>query len=335
MIYNENPRIPVFGILTVSDEGRSFRGNRKNFIDIIRAGQEAGIDVYVVAVSDLNLARRTAVGYRYDFIRKTWSAQTIPMPRVLYNRIPQREDELRPEVKQVIKACLKHPDIRLFNPAFFNKWNLFEWLRKSNITRRYTPTTRRYSDKFLLKRALQKYPLLYLKPERGKAGRGIMKAQYIGANRYPYLLTIQDKKTSRTLKFNSLVAMRKKLKEFIGDEAYIVQQGIELASYKSRPFDLRILVQKNVRGKWSVTGIGARVAGNLSITTHVPRGGSIDDPKRLLTSVFGNEKAKKLMLRVQKTALSIARQIERGSGRRLGGNVDRSRRGQIGKFVVF
>lgn len=317
MVHNDKP-MPIFGILTVADEERQFRGNRNNFIDIIRTGREAGIDVYVVTVSDLNLARRTAVGYRYDFSQKSWQKLIISLPRVLYNRIPQREDELRPEVSQVLKACLKHPDIRLFNPAFFNKWSLFKWLRQSKMTRQYTPSTRKFSDRLKLKEALQKYPLLYLKPEKGKAGRGIMKAQYFRKTRYPYVLTIQDKKSSRTFKFRTLNHMRKKIKEHIGDEDYIVQQGIELASYKDRPFDLRILVQKNIQGKWSITGIGARVAGSLSITTHVPRGGSIDDPKRLLTNVFGPVTAKKILLRVKKAALSIARQIERGSGRRHG-----------------
>ena len=65
MVHNDKS-MPIFGILTVADEERQFRGNRNNFIDIIRTGREAGIDVYVVTVSDLNLARRTAVGYRYD-----------------------------------------------------------------------------------------------------------------------------------------------------------------------------------------------------------------------------------------------------------------------------
>ena len=31
---------PVFGILTMPDEERRFRGNTKNFIDIIRTGEE-------------------------------------------------------------------------------------------------------------------------------------------------------------------------------------------------------------------------------------------------------------------------------------------------------
>ena len=80
---------------------------------------------------------------------------------------------------------------------------------------------------------------------------------------------------------------------------------------------LRALVQKNQRGQWDISGIGARIAGSISITTHVPRGGSIEDPEKLLVGAFGQEEASKLLIKTRNTALMIARQIERGSRRSL------------------
>lgn len=99
---------------------------------------------------------------------------------------------------------------------------------------------------------------------------------------------------------------------------YIVQQGIELVSTNRRPYDLRVLVQKNQKGQWDISGVGARVAGSSSITTHVPRGGSIEDPVKLLEASFGPEGSKRILVRAKNTALLIARQIERGSGYLLG-----------------
>ena len=83
---------------------------------------------------------------------------------------------------------------------------------------------------------------------------------------------------------------------------YIVQQGIALTRYKERAYDLRALVQKTAKGEWSVSGIGARVAGKASITTHVPRGGSIDEPRKLLTHAFGAKEAKNILKRVRTAA---------------------------------
>lgn len=135
MVNVDVPRRHVFGILTMPDETRQFRGNRKNFIDIIRTGQEMGVEVYVITVPDLVLSQPYVAAYRYDAGGKTWSRLQIPKPKVIYNRIPYREDEWLPEVRKTIRACMRHPEIKLFNPFFFNKWTLFEWLRRSRYTR--------------------------------------------------------------------------------------------------------------------------------------------------------------------------------------------------------
>lgn len=91
-----------------------------------------------------------------------------------------------------------------------------------------------------------------------------------------------------------------------------------LAGHHGRPFDLRVLLQKNGRGAWAVTGIGARLAGARSITTHVPRGGSIEDPSSMLEGTFGPEQAEVILKNVSTTALLVARQIERASSSMLG-----------------
>jgi hypothetical protein len=116
----------------------------------------------------------------------------------------------------------------------------------------------------------------------------------------------------------SIDSLWKDIDEHRRAKEYIMQQGITLTTYKRRPYDLRVLVQKNALGAWSVTGIGARVAGKLSITTHVPRGGSIDDPLKLLTLAFGQKEASNIMKRTKRAAIIIAKQIEKSSGHTLG-----------------
>jgi hypothetical protein len=314
----DSKKQPLVGILTMDDEENNFRGNRENFIDIIRAGKELGIDVYVITPKDLNLHHSRIYGYRYDFNQKIWKRQIFPLPQVVYNRIPNRDDELLAEVQQTIKDCMKHPGIQLFNPAFFNKWTLFGWLKKSKATRKHIPYTRKLTPKLDIRKLLLQHSLLYLKPERGKAGKGIMRLkQHIGKS-FPYRLTIQEYKRSQTFRYNTITRLRQRISNYMGEEDYIVQQGIVLASYQQRPFDLRVLVQKNKKGQWAVSGVGARIAGNLSITTHVPRGGTIDEPQKLLSSSFGNLLSKKIMKNTKRTALSIAKQVEKGSGQLLG-----------------
>lgn len=305
---------PVVGILTMPDEHKKFRGNRKNFIDIIDKGKEHGVTVYVVTTDHLRLDRDRVLAYGYEAGQRQWNPQWIPLPDVIYNRIPYREDEQREEVRQLIAACLRDPDVKLFNPYFFNKWELFRWLNRSRITRRLIPMTRKYSRKLKLLPILKRHSLLYLKPQSGKAGNGIMSIRRKLQSKLPYRLTIQETKKSQTFRFSSLPELRRHLNELIGEEDYIVQQGVHLSTVGGRPFDLRVLVQKNRKGQWTLTGIGARLAGESSITTHVPRGGSIEDPRRLLAASFGASASKRIMKRISLTAVSIAKQIERRSG---------------------
>ncbi|MEB3100551.1 YheC/YheD family endospore coat-associated protein [Ferviditalea candida] len=310
---------PVVAILATDDEAKAFRGVRKNFIDLIKAGKKMDLLVYVTTAKNLKLQEKKTIGYLYDAKKKHWNRRWVPFPHVVYNRIPTRKDEMRPEVQHFIEECLQHPDVHIFNPSFFNKWRLIEWLSLSPATKGYIPFTEKFGDQTDLESLLTHYRRLYLKPERGKAGKGIMRISQKKGKTKKYVLSIQEKKSSSNFSFATVADLKSKIREYIGEQPYIIQQGIDLVHNHRRPFDLRVLVQKNLKGSWVITGIGARVAGEASITTHVPRGGSIDDPQKLLVSTFGNgAAAKKILLRVKTAVLAIAQQIERGAGHPLG-----------------
>lgn len=321
LLLRKKQQYPTMAILTYADEKRLFRGNQENFIDLIRTGEEKGVQVYVMTTSDFKLAGKKAVGFSYNFQTKSWKKELLPLPHVIYNRIPYRKFELLPEVQQIMQTCIKHKHIQFFNPAFFNKWTLFEWLNKSKETKEFIPTTQRLTTSEELEKLLQKHPSLYLKPIRGKAGKGIMKVSWLmdKSNRSrQFQLSVQDKTRSHISRYTNVVQLWDQIRDMIGNQDYIMQQGITLSNYKQRPFDLRVLVQKNGQGEWTIAGVGARLAGKMSITTHVPRGGSIDDPVKLLGAGFGTLGTRKILRRIKRSALIIAKQIEKSSGTTLG-----------------
>lgn len=309
---------PVVAILTMHDSIRMFRGNRQNFYEIIKTGQEMGYLVYVVTVRDLKLNSATIRGFVPGPDPHSWEQRLFPLPRVIYNRIPYREDEMKPTVRRKIEACLRHPNLDIYNPYFFNKWQLFGWLNKSRLTQKWAPMTKRLKGFNSLNEMVKRAPYLYLKPEDGKAGQGIMRLKCQKNKPLPYRLQIQNNKDSVTYKTASLDRLWERICREIKGESYLLQQGIELASQHGRPFDLRILVQKTEHGIWSITGIGARMAGAESITTHVPRGGTIEDPEKLLPAIFGIEQTVAILNKVRSAATHIARQIEKGSHLSLG-----------------
>lgn len=310
---------PVVAILTIEDDLQLFRGNRSNFVDLIRTGQTMGIITFVVTVKDLKLHTPRVFGYTYQKEDEAWVRGSFPRPNFVYNRIPQREDERLPRVKRKLAAISKHPGIRLFNRRFFNKWSLFQWLNENRTTKSYIPETKKLTDSAVLGNLLKRHRLLYLKPVRGKAGVGIMTVKVQPEKQLPFRLQIQEEKGSRTYRCATMKRLWDRvIKQYgVQGEPYIAQQGIALAEVNKRPFDLRALIQKNGNGQWELSGIGARVAGDSSITTHVPRGGYIDDPEKLLVSIFGQERTGKVLGKVRKSTITLARQIERSSHSRL------------------
>lgn len=310
---------PAIAILAFEERNR-LRGNKKLFIDLMKTGRKLGTIVYVTTVRDLDLSGKKIVGYVYDENKKTWTSRLFPFPHVIYNRIPYRKYEKRPEVQQAIRACFSDRRLSLFNPFFFDKWKLFEWLSRSEKTRPFLPKTERLLSSENLD-SLFEYgcSMLYVKPIRGKAGNGIMRVDRKKTDTgTEYRIAYVRSGRRETVACASVSELWEILKGKIGRKEYIVQQGIELVQYRNRPFDLRLLVQKNGRGRWAITGIGARVAGKRSITTHVPRGGSIRHPEELLQSLFGVDKTTEMLRNAGKSALAIASRIEKGAGRMLG-----------------
>ncbi|HCF48966.1 MAG TPA: hypothetical protein DER60_01705 [Syntrophomonas sp.] len=67
---------------------------------------------------------------------------------------------------------------------------------------------------------------------------------------------------------------------------YIIQEKIPLAKYRGKQFDMRVLCQKDINGKWIVAGTAVRVAARKSIITSPRSGGSVISWPHALKSVF-------------------------------------------------
>lgn len=300
----------TLAILTTKNKKGKVRGNFDNFKDLSQTGTNMGFQVYVLPIDQLNTRKKQLQGLFYDESKKKWIPSLMPFPHLIYNRIPYRQDEASKEVRAKIIRISKRKNVKLFNPTFFNKWELFKWLSNSAITNKYLPETKRLKSLALLESMLTSHKFLYLKPESGKAGKGIMTVRYEENEILPYALSVQRDKNSSTIRCLTLEKLWAKISKESTSSNYIIQQGIELTRYNGRSYDLRLLIQKNKVGKWEVSGMGARLAGALSITTHVPRGGSIESPVKLLEHSFSEKQAATVIRKCEEAVIQIASQIE-------------------------
>ncbi len=315
--YHRSPL--VIAILTGTARTVSFGGNRANFRDLLVTAKRNRAIAYVVTVPQLQqgLSNQRVQGFAYDLRRKSWYEGNFPLPHVVYNRIPTRAQEKSIGAKDLIERLLKRSDMRLFNPEFFNKWQLSKWLSSSAELKEHVPQTVPLRNLLSVKEMLATGYPLFLKPVHGKAGAGMMRLEH--QHKQTWTLSRQHTQGTLNRHYRTLRMLWRDIKRHVAGKTYVIQQYIELErSPAGTPFDLRVLLQKNSDGQWTVTGIGARVAGRNRLTTHVPRGGKIASPLRLLRVKYGDNQAKHLLRETGKLAVRIAAHLEKQSGQRLG-----------------
>ena len=160
-------------------------------------------------------------------------------------------------------------------------------LLKSSVIGKHVPETYRFSP-YSLQRLLAKYKVVYIKPDRGRHGRGVMKAEILPGTQNTSFRLYFGKTFRAYASYDELVEAAKSV---IASRAYIVQQGIQMLAYKSHPFDIRIIVQPGPRRKWESTGYLARVAGPQRIVTNFNNGGTPLELKTVLSEHMTGEEA--------------------------------------------
>lgn len=212
-------------------------------------------------------------GLVYSESEQKWLRMAVPLPSLVYNRIPFRKFEESDSYQQ-LKQLFEELDIPMFNPGFIDKYALYRCLKKDRFLVNYLPETFRLTSETQLLFLLQKYDSLYLKPGKGNRGRGIL---LVTLNKNQ---SITVKKTSGTKKFPTL-------NEFWLDEGkrlvkknYIAQRAITPKKINGHRYDFRILAHY-WKGNYHISGKAIRMSQTQEVTTHIPKGGILYPYKNL------------------------------------------------------
>lgn len=161
--------------------------------------------------------------------------------------------------------------------------------------RRYMPETRRMTRRSV-KSMLRKYSMVYVKPVVGSLGIGVMKVEKRGRG-----LQYQNGTVRRS--FPDFLSGYAPIVRASGGKRYMVQQGIRMARYRGRPFDIRVMVQRWPGGGWKATGWAGRLAHPRKIVTNGSQGGTIYPVSTLLRD------SRPLLARIERVGLQAARRL--------------------------
>jgi hypothetical protein len=157
-----------------------------------------------------------------------------------------------------------------------------------------------------LRTMLHRYRMVYVKPDRGRFGIGVMRVEKIsrrGQTNYRYQLGLKVKQ------FDSYDQLFRSILKHTSSRKYIAQKGIYLLRHRKRPFDIRIMVQLNPKKRWETTGAVARVASPNRVVTNYHNHGHPVPLGPLLVPYFGMKKRKAYEGRLNHLGARIAKHL--------------------------
>lgn len=145
-----------------------------------------------------------------------------------------------------------------------SKWRKYLAMWEDDALRPFLPETARFSRTAFLSMT-DRHPSVYLKPDTGGGGYGIMRVRPDGRG---WLL----EKPHAVARFHHRELMFRYLAHKLKRKKYIVQQGIDLIRLQGRPMDFRCLFYK-IDGDWHYAGCMGKVAAPRKWTTNLCQGG--------------------------------------------------------------
>jgi hypothetical protein len=185
----------------------------------------------------------------------------------------------------------------------WSKWGKAELLLRDRKLAMHVPITRKLTYNHL-QEMVELYGMVYVKPDKGSSGVGVMRVEKHGYA-YQYQSGVQK------LKFSTLRGMFQSMMKLTDNKPYIVQRGIHVLKYEGRPFDFRVMIQKNPARRWEPTGVVGRLAHPHKAVTNGSQGGTIYPTGKLITPIAGKVKHARLLQRMNHLALLTAAQFSR------------------------
>lgn len=255
-------------------------------------GKELGMEPVFFHPRHVNVQARTVIGYLWNNGKLV--PQTMKIPRVIHNRVLTGDAASRRVIQYLSRTR------KVFNGLVVrHKGKVHRILWKNPALRRYLPHTAPYSRETLLK-FLNLYQVVYVKPAVGSVGIGVVRIERTG-NRYRFVASGHR----HSLTKRQLIV---KLSRWVANRSFLIQQGVPLALYGGRTFDIRVSVQKDGDHQWRVSGMVAKVANQTNKLSNLSRGGRAVSISQALAPTFSSAEQERVKEGIERAAVEIAKQ---------------------------
>jgi hypothetical protein len=304
-------------LANLSHAGDNQPNIKRHFFDRIvtmsKVLADHGVELLIYSPADIDPPSKTVLGYGVwgeKFVKKTAKIPKINGDWMIST--PQLVEDMAKTWGKGYQEFLRWADanaIKLFTPMpcvtfFRDKKKVQEHVAKiANLKQPYTEFFK--GDLEQIEAFLKRGSKIFVKPLAGSKSDNIAVITRLGiaitVNLYPYNYhTNGEFKTHKCQNEAEALAI---INNFIDDQTYIIQEGIDVLRYKDSPLDIRILMI-NDGTNWSALheiSIG-KAASDIS---YISSGVKSADTYVILSKIFSPEMAQELIIKALKNASLI------------------------------
>ena len=194
---------------------------------------------------------------------------------------------------------------------------MHEWLTADPRTAKHVPDSIRYQAVDQVAEFMYRHADVYMKPVHGSLGIGILRVRRKPDGQVFYQLKKKDG-SLRQVQVGSVSVFLKKMQRRLRRGPYLIQEALQLMTWQGRPFDIRLVLQKDEEGNWQRTKTFGRIAQQGEITSNLSTGGDALAVRGMLKEILKEDGAVK---RVMSQMRKIARDVPAVMEQRVNGTV--------------
>ncbi|SES83037.1 YheC/YheD family protein [Anaerobranca gottschalkii] len=219
--------------------------------------------------------------------------RSFALPQGIYNLCYNNTDKIIKEVEKIVGKN------RVFNRITkFDKWEIYNLLLPTKEillpkTLEFTSANLKYFSEIEDK--------IILKPKIGSKGEGVILLEKKEDGYY-----LIDKAFNNPVKFSHIDEIIHYIS--ILTKGYLIQKFVENKRLGTNFFDIRIYVQKNIWGRWQITGGISRIAVNKSFITNIVK--KVVDYTIPLQELYSERVVFEIIENLTYTSLQVANILE-------------------------
>lgn len=229
---------------------------------------EKGVFFYCFRLDRIDWDNQSVEAFYFNPQSNAWESKPLPFPEVLYDMATYPFDlEKRQMAKEANKLLRLIPDLQPINAKrYFGKWETYTAVTFFDQGKNCVPFTEQF-DPLTLKNFLTQYEFCFVKSNFGSYGKEVFRVE----KKDEQFSCSTGGENVETWSFDNEDSLYSFLTEQLGDNC-VIQKGVNLNKLNNLIFDMRVLAQKNLYGKWEISTINFRIAPEGAVVTNFAAG---------------------------------------------------------------